>query len=334
MRKSFNVLNRLVYRVSVIFFLYNSESITASHTSKGTIYTHAAIDSYAQSNHGPDGALFLDCYIKPILENSKGEKILDAGCGAGTWAIYAAKYGAEVYAIDVQEDMIKKAKLAIQKEGIAETVHLTCGDVANLPYEKNFFDKAMSLCVACNLSLDALELHVSELKRVLRSGGFCIFAVPDSLHVVFTNGLVSEFESLEHISNKLRNLPENPDSNLIYTNLIGIDEVLSATFYINGNRLTLLTDGNELENGKDIWRKLPTTIIPNKFYTKSHYLKLFEKYGFEVEKIEEPCFLSEEERVLYNTKTSKEYKLGPSYVYNSPFTIFYLKVSNQSVSFM
>src|SRR5213594_1843914 len=44
---------------------------------------------------------FLE-YMKPhTAEFFRGKKVLDAGCGNGRFAYYAAKYGAEVWAIDL-----------------------------------------------------------------------------------------------------------------------------------------------------------------------------------------------------------------------------------------
>lgn len=85
------------------------------HTDRGTDYSEKAVLAYAESNHGPDGALFLDPYFKKDLEALNREKVLDAGCGAAPWAIYAASNGGDVYAVDIQENMIIEAQRAAQK---------------------------------------------------------------------------------------------------------------------------------------------------------------------------------------------------------------------------
>ena len=103
-------------------------------------------------NKWPDGNLFLDPYFKPDIKNVQNKKILDAGCGSAPWSIYAAKHGGEVYAIDLQEGMVQAAETAIKAANLSHRIHVKQGDVASLPFSnRNFFDKAISICVGCNL---------------------------------------------------------------------------------------------------------------------------------------------------------------------------------------
>ena len=46
----------------------------------------------------------------PLLGDVKDKKILDVGAGTGRLALRLAKLGAEVMALDVSEEMIKKIK--------------------------------------------------------------------------------------------------------------------------------------------------------------------------------------------------------------------------------
>ena len=51
------------------------------------------------------------------LNPQKGEKILDVGCGVGTFAFHSAKHGAFGYGIDYSQESIKMAKLVAGAPG-------------------------------------------------------------------------------------------------------------------------------------------------------------------------------------------------------------------------
>jgi len=321
------VFEAILY-VGVIFQLNTAlaASTTSSpYTDKGVIYAKEALDAYAKINHGPDAELFVDPSIKQFLENSRGEKVLDVGCGAGDWSLYAAQYAAEVYGVDFQEDMIKNAEIRAKNLSASEKVHFAVGDATNLIFRNNFFDRVISLGLGCNLTITALEAHIAELKRVLKPGGVCFFSVPASLHVVFTDDSVSEADMVENIKKKLDTLPNNPSSDLIFKSLKEIEGMRRATFFLENNRLTLLTEKKKLVNGRDEWRKIRDTVVANRYYEKEFYISLFEKHGFKIEKIEENHFSSEKERQAYNAKVSPEKRLGSSYVNAAPVLVFYLK---------
>lgn len=295
------------------------------HNSKGTEYGEKGVAAYAASNHGPDGSLFLDPYFKKHLENSENLKILDAGCGAAPWSIYAALHGSEVYAIDLQEKMIEAGKKAISEAKLEKKIKITQGDVAQLPYKKNFFDKAISICVGCNLPVKTFDSHFLELQRTLKKEGVAIIAAPNSLDVVFSTGLKEESDLLNEIETSLSKLPDNPNSEIIRETLIQFEDVLSATFYLKNGRLALLKDEKELQSGDKIWRKLPKLVVPNHYHSKEDYLRMFKKYNFHLEKTELPHFENEEERFDYNNKLENSVKLGKNYTLHSPFIVFCVK---------
>lgn len=295
------------------------------HTDQGTEYGENAVMAYADSNHGPDGNLFLDPYFKPDLENLNNKKILDAGCGAAPWSIYAAKQGGEVYAIDIQESMIKTARKAVQAANLIKRINLFKGDIASLPYKNSFFDKAISICVACNLPPEAFEKHFVEFQRTLKKEGVAVIGAPVSLDVAFSNGSKTDVEVFLHIQQVLSQLPDNPSAEIISEKLLQLEEVLSATFYLKNNRLALVANENALKEGEKIWRKLPKLIVPNRYYSKNYYINVFKKYNFDIEKIDFPHFKNEEDRVAYNKNAPANSKLGQAYVLHAPFIIFHIK---------
>lgn len=300
------------------------------HTDQGTEYGEFAANAYAESNHGPDGSFFLDPYFKPEIERLENKKVLDAGCGSAPWSIYAAQNGGEIYAIDIQDKMIELAQQSVEAANLKSKIKLSKGDVAALPYEEEFFDKALSICVACNLPPEGFEKHLFELKRTLKNAGTAVIAAPNSLHIVFSDGSKNNKEVLKHINEVLNTLPNNPSASVISDRLLELREVLSATFYIKEGKLSLLTEKNGIPEGSEIWRKLPKLVVPNRFYSIDYYQKHLAKAGLEITKTDLPKFKNSKEWEIYNNKVAIGMKLGDEYVHSSPFAIFHIK--NQKLS--
>src|SRR5690349_6768870 len=124
--------------LALIFLCVNAhagnDKSVIRHTTSGTEYGSEGSKAYARVRHGPDGTLFLDPYFIPFLESLNGKVLLDAGCGAAPWAIYAARNGATVYGIDIQPHMIEQGNQAVLESKLENKVFLKIGDVANLPY--------------------------------------------------------------------------------------------------------------------------------------------------------------------------------------------------------
>ncbi|MBX7066557.1 MAG: class I SAM-dependent methyltransferase [Parachlamydiales bacterium] len=291
------------------------------HTESGTQFGQEGAKAYAQNRHGPDGALFLDPYFIPYLLNLENLTVLDAGCGAGPWAIFAAQNGASVFAIDIQQKMIDLAIAAAKDAKIEERITFLIGDVANLPYSSQSFDLALSINVGCNLPSNAefegksvgLGPHVAEMGRTLKPNGKAILTAPASFGTVFGNG--SSY--ILHIEQILSSLPENPSPSEIVSHLNQLKEVYRATFAIRNRRLVLITDESKLIPGEEIWRKLPGLTVPNRYHGEAEYLQAFNDAGLVVERIARPRFNSEEEWSLTS--------LGKEYLDHHPFVIFYLK---------
>jgi len=92
-----------------------------------------------------------------------GDRVLDACCGTGDFAVEAERRGGRVVGLDFSEKMIARAR---RKSGTIEWVQ---GDALELPFEDGSFDAATVGFGVRNLA--DLDRGLSELARVLRPGG-------------------------------------------------------------------------------------------------------------------------------------------------------------------
>lgn len=290
------------------------------HLQSGTSYTKQDAEAYAASRHGPDGATFLDPYFLKHIDNMNTKVVLDAGCGAAPWAIYAAQKGARVSGIDLQAYMIEQAHKAVAQAGVKDKVTLVVGDVADLPYSDYAFDHAMSINVGCNLP--QIAPHMEELSRTLKRNGSAIVTGPTSFGVLFTNGQRTDAEVLKDIEAALANIGESTDAQVISNNLNRLSDVNRATFAFRNKKLVLVQDPGMLVAGEPIWRKLPNATVPNFYHDESEYLSAFKNAGFKTVSADHPSFADEEQRLKHNQGRNAKEQLGKAYVGNPAFFIF------------
>lgn len=102
---------------------------------------------------------FLDIAAPLKPGDFTGKLVLDAGCGFGRHSLFAARYGAEVVAIDNSSEAVASCK---QNLGDAARAHVIQADVAHPPLRRGTFDLVFSYGVLH---------HVAEPLEVFKTIG-------------------------------------------------------------------------------------------------------------------------------------------------------------------
>ncbi len=133
--------------------------------SKGWDWTLVSKE-YAEEWKNPSVESF---YLINRWKNQNKKDFLDFGCGLGRHAILFSKNKFNTFAFDISNTAIDAAKKWAKTENL--DIEFILADMIFLPYADNSFD-----CVLCRNSISHTNTKgmiqvISELKRVLRTGG-------------------------------------------------------------------------------------------------------------------------------------------------------------------
>lgn len=109
---------------------------------------------------------FLEHSAPLTAPDFTGKLVLDAGCGFGRHAFFAARFGAEVVAIDSSAEAVASAAHNI---GGSMRAHVVQGDIDHPPFKRNLFDLVYSYGVLHHVP-DARASYRS-LHGLVRPGG-------------------------------------------------------------------------------------------------------------------------------------------------------------------
>ncbi len=101
------------------------------------------------------------------LNVAPGCRLLDVGCGSGEPALMAAKDGLEVTGVDIASNLVERAQVRAQAEGLQ--ARFEEADAEALPFEDASFDVVASLIAA--MFAPRPDHVAKELLRVCEPGG-------------------------------------------------------------------------------------------------------------------------------------------------------------------
>jgi ubiquinone/menaquinone biosynthesis C-methylase UbiE len=105
----------------------------------------------------------------------KGQLILDAGCGPGTYGMILAQEGNEVIGSDISAESVKAAKDRAHNKGV--NFSSVVADSEKLPFKGNSFD--VCFCGWTLHHFPDINAAVSECARILKPGGRIAIVEPN-----------------------------------------------------------------------------------------------------------------------------------------------------------
>lgn len=116
--------------------------------------------------------------VIPRLGRLEGVKVAEIGCGRGNFALYLARQGAEVTAMDFSAAAIEIARERSAREQIR--VNWLVGDAAAIPLPTGEFDLVISC--ECMEHVPQYQRMMAELARICRPGGRLLLTTPSNLN--------------------------------------------------------------------------------------------------------------------------------------------------------
>ena len=99
-----------------------------------------------------------------------GERVLDIGCGWGSFALHAAaQHGVHVTGITLSEPQAALARRRVAERGLQERVDIRVADYRELDGEP--FDAIASIGMVEHVGANRIDLYAQQVARLLRPGG-------------------------------------------------------------------------------------------------------------------------------------------------------------------
>ena len=121
--------------------------------------------------------------LVPFFQSSGVDRVLDLGCGLGRHFRHIGSHGFRIVGIDISKKAVTSARLASPKKGC-----LLRADMARLPFKANAFDLVIAWRVVHLARREAVVNTISEVKRILKPGGFFYCSLRSTANTLYQVG--------------------------------------------------------------------------------------------------------------------------------------------------
>ncbi len=107
------------------------------------------------------------------LRLNEGDRVLDVGCGWGSFALHAAtRHGASVVGVTLSERQAELGRRRAHEAGVADRVEIRVADYREL--EEEPFDAIASIGMVEHVGEERIDLYAGRLAGLLRPGGWLL----------------------------------------------------------------------------------------------------------------------------------------------------------------
>jgi SAM-dependent methyltransferase len=110
-----------------------------------------------------------------VLRECAGRRVLEFGCGAGSYELDLARAGAIVVGIDISPEAIERARERVAAQGLSERISFQVMNAEELTFSAASFDRVCGSSILHHLDLDRA---LRETARILKPGGDAVFYEP------------------------------------------------------------------------------------------------------------------------------------------------------------
>ena len=122
--------------------------------------------------------------IISFLKDHHVQSVCDAGCGCGLYASKLLYHGFNVSGFDISEDAVLIAK------SHADAADFKAANILSTGYPSSHFDAVVSIDVLDHMPFDNAKGALTELQRIVKSGGYICFTL---------DAMDEEYETEPHI---------------------------------------------------------------------------------------------------------------------------------------
>jgi cyclopropane-fatty-acyl-phospholipid synthase len=107
------------------------------------------------------------------LRLNEGDRVLDVGCGWGSFALHAAtRHGASVLGVTLSERQAELGRRRAHEAGVADRVEIRVADYREL--DEGSFDAIASIGMVEHVGEERIDLYAGRLAGLLRPGGWLL----------------------------------------------------------------------------------------------------------------------------------------------------------------
>jgi SAM-dependent methyltransferase len=139
-------------------------------------------------------------YAAKTFKTAGADRVLELGAGHGRDALFFAREGFAVHAVDFSDTGLQQLREAARASGMGERLTTTMHDVREpLPLPHASVDAVFAHMLLC-MALSTKQIHalVGEVRRVLRRGGLFVYTVRHTGDAHYRAGIPRGDDIYEH----------------------------------------------------------------------------------------------------------------------------------------